>query len=155
MSKEIHPEALKVLYPENLYRVPEGPPAGQPDLGFRGTNLKGISIVINNPEGSDLRFELNKLLLKILESVGLNENDVAIVDSEEPGLSIDSLKNQLEAKLCIVFGNIPLFVELAENQIQSIDGLDILKTSSLAELDVDTAKKRALWEALKLVKEKI
>ena len=107
MSKEIHPEAFKVLYPEPLYRISEDAPAEQPDLGFRGTNLKGVSIVINNPEGNDLRFELNKLLLKILESVGLSENDVAIVDSEEPGLSIESLKNQLEAKLCIVFGNIP------------------------------------------------
>lgn len=152
MTNKLHPEALKILYPERLYRIPDAQEP-HPDMGFRGTNLKNIAVIVNNPEGQELRFELNKLLLKILESIGLSENDVAIIDSEEPGLSIDVLKDQLEARICIVFGNLPIFVDFEANRLHKDSGVNILRTSSLAELDVDTDKKRALWGALKSLKE--
>ena len=143
---DLNPKAIPFIFKEKLYN-PEGKKQKK-DLAFHGTNLKNITVLVDDAQRvyKSLEFALLKNILKALE---LSENDVAILDANNPESDLNSIQDQLEPKLMLSFGEGFKQTPGLKNEVFDSGETRILITDKLADLENSKDKKLALWEELK------
>ncbi|HTE07654.1 MAG TPA: hypothetical protein VK628_02750 [Flavitalea sp.] len=145
------------LYPHSLYRITEEGTA--PELApvdhfikFLGGNASGILVLVNDPKHKFLGEEEMNLLVKMLDACKLNTGDVAILNTFNQTHSLTGIVDQLRPVKILAFGPQP-GIELAEFDIQEVNGIPVLQgpsldTMALATDEAKTAKIK-LWNTLK------
>ncbi len=158
-SDPINPKALGFIYTENLYRLANKEQTvnreeKKQDLVYHGANLKNVLVMIDDSKRvfSGLEYAL---LTKILKAISLDINDVAVVDAFDPSSSMDNLKDQLKPKLILSFGNSFPQVSGGLNELSEQEGISCLITHSLQDLESNLDMKRALWNGLKSIPDKL
>ncbi len=113
-----------------------------------------LSILFHNLESVGLNEVEELLLSKILKAVKISMKDVRLINTA-------SLKKyqiklaDIETSKLISFGvDIKYFdtaVNWEENKNLTIDGLTLIYTDNLMQLDKDNEQKKALWTSLKIM----
>lgn len=121
---------------------------------FFGGNKKGVAILVNYSDERWIYFKDKIILEKILESVKLKFDDVALINTHyfKP-LSIKELSEKLEISKIIGFGINDAFVKdlKREEPVKTTKAAVFLMNSDLNEIAMNVAKKRILWNNLKLM----
>ena len=133
---------LPLFINEEIYLITDEQSQQKPT--FMGGNSQGILIVVSNPTTDFLSSEEDKLLQKILLSVELTYNDVAIVNV--PKLSFEAI----DFKKVLSFG-VPHSPQTNYYQVEEIEGKHMLLVDSLSEIAQDRNKKKRLWQHLQLL----
>jgi hypothetical protein len=143
----INPKSIPFIYSEKLYKL-EGEKKSEFDISFHGTNLKNITILVDDVERVYEGLEFT-LLTGILKAIGLVINDVAIVDAFGQGHSLKNIKNQLLPVAIIAFGNDFPQTPGPKNTLTEVSGLKVIVTDSLKDLQEDESKKIPFWTELR------
>ena len=162
--EELSEAGLRLLLDEELYIIDEiinttEPPneasnlLKEPDpeaikLNYKGSNKKGIGIIVQEASHEFLSSSDETLLMNILNAIGLSFDDVAIINHQNTGIA---WVDQLQFSKVIVFGVEPTAFS------QSIEYYTITPTKniiwlfshSLAELAENKTLKGKLWGKLK------
>lgn len=133
---------LPLFLNEEIYLIRDGMSQQKPV--FMGGNSQGILIVVSNPTTDFLSSEEDKLLQKILLSVELTYNDVAIVNVSKSSFEAIDFKKALS------FGA-PHSPQTNYYQLEEIEGKQWLLVDSLSEIAQDRNKKKRLWQHLQLL----
>ena len=151
---KINEHALKFIFNETLFRQEHNVPVQkiETDILFLGKNEKKILII--TPTHEEVLDKKNELfLIKILNSIGLQLNDVVIINpkKEEP---FSFYKNTFSPEKIILFGIKPFEVgvksiEIPTYEIKDFENHPILHVDQLEKIQTDLAKKKALWTNLK------
>ena len=142
----LNPKAIPFIYSENLYHLKIK--AADIDISFHGTNLKNVTILIDNVGRIYDSLEFT-LLTGILKAIGLGINDVAIVEAFQDGNELKNIKKQLLPVVIIAFGKDFPQTPGTKNKLVEVSGMKILVTDSLMDLQEDKNKKIAFWSELK------
>ncbi len=149
---ELNPKAYPFIFKETIYgKKREAIPM---DLAFHGTNLRNVTVLVDDAERVHKGLEFI-LLKNILKALDLSENDVAILDAHAPGSELNNIKQQLEPKVILSFGE--GFPQTAgkKNTLFEKDGIRILVTDKLHALEASTELKLGFWRELKKLKERL
>ena len=122
-----HPELFAATYPEDVYQIPSG------------------TVVVLNKPWSDISDSERNLLEKILNSVKLSLNHVTIVFSLKPDVA--SWVNRPQN--VVAFGT--EIIGLQKNEMMEVQGVKLVATASLEELESDAESKKKLWGALRQI----
>ncbi|MFM6954166.1 MAG: hypothetical protein ACKOWL_04205 [Sphingobacteriaceae bacterium] len=158
-------QALQLLFNEELYRIAgpadslstkktlEAEAPRSVEFDYLGGNNRFFLLLVNSPNEKYLEKEQLDLLLKILQAKGLQQEDVAILNSaKQENLNFQDLHAFFAcAKICL-FGIAPATVGLpntASNEPFIHEGVRVLATFSLAELAQTQHKKVAFWNVMK------
>lgn len=108
---------------------------------FVGGNKQGVLILVSNSNEALLSPEEDDLLQKILLSVELTYDDVAIVNVPKPDFQ------EVDFQKALSFG---VAVEPQTNyyQVEEIEGKQWLLVDSLTKIAKDRSKKKQLWQHL-------
>jgi hypothetical protein len=121
---------------------------------FFGGNRKGVAILVNYNNERWIYFKDKIILEKILGSVKLNFDDVALINTHyfKPE-SIDYLSDKYKITKIIGFGiNDPFLKGLKrEEPEKTATAAVFLMNSDLNEIAMNVDKKRILWNNLKLM----
>jgi hypothetical protein len=147
VSEKEAPPIQKVEEPEvitNKIIIPE----------FFGGNKKGVCILVNYRDERWIYFKDKLILEKILESVKLKFEDVALINTyyyKPP--TIEELADQLLISKVIGFDiNDPFMKGFKRDEPQKTSNSSVfLMNSGLNEIAMDVAQKRLLWNNLKLM----
>jgi hypothetical protein len=147
---------LSESIPNNKSNEPIEPSPLQPN--FLGSNLKKITIIINDNKAVYLRDEWLEFLINILAACKLAIADVAIINiTQHSEINISSIKKISEPKFVLLFDisttqiGMPLLVP--EYQVQNFDNCTFLVSASLSKMlgsgELVKAEKTKLWNSLK------
>ena len=122
-----------------------------------GNNRKQITIIVQSPGIAFLPDDQLTVLTRMLEACRMNMGDVAIVNHASEPVVIQSLRQQLNPAIILLFGIQPVDIGLPINfpvfKIQAYDDCTYLYSPSLAELLPPTEEskllKSKLWVCLK------
>jgi hypothetical protein len=121
---------------------------------FFGGNKKGVCILVNYRDERWIYFKDKLILEKILESVKLKFDDVALINTYyyKPA-SIEEMADQLLISKIIGFNiNDPFMKGFKRDEPQKTANSSVfLMNSDLNEIAMDVAQKRLLWNNLKLM----
>lgn len=125
-------------------------------LQVYGSNRKNILFIVDNADVTFFSREAELAFLKTLDAMKLNLSDVAVINraSLDPDLSFDTLKKELSPVYSVFLGSNPSDLhigEYVENIWNQHDGVHLIKTHSFDEMLTDVDKKRAFWNAVKLI----
>jgi DNA polymerase III psi subunit len=123
----MHPEVFNNTYEEELYIVSTKP------------------VVVLDIEWDKIREGEKTLLEKILSSVKLSLNHVKVVCNSKP----DVANWTDRPKHVLVFGS--EIAGLSKNELLDVQGIKLIISSSLENLDKDSEAKKKLWNSLKLM----
>ena len=150
---KINQHALKYIFNETLFRQESGSIQKiDTDIDFLGQNNKKILIVI--PTNEDIISNTNKVfLIKILNSIGLQLDDVVIINPKKES-QYNFYNNTFSPTKIILFGVKPFEIGIQDIQIptyeiKDFDDKPILYVDDLKTIQGDLAKKKALWTNLK------
>ena len=150
-------QALHILFNEELYAIgtPKEHKVVQESIEFDylGGNNRFFLLLVNSPNEKYLEKHHLDLLVKILQAKGLQLEDVAILNTaNQPELSFKDLQTFFAcAKICL-FGIAPATLGLANtasNEPFTQEGVRVLATFSLTELEQTQHKKVAFWNVMK------
>jgi DNA polymerase III psi subunit len=150
-------QALKILFNEELYAIgtSKEDKVVQESIEFNylGGNNRFFLLLVHSPNEKYLEKQHLELLLKILQAKGLQLEDVAILNTaNQPQLGFEALQTFFAcAKICL-FGIDPATLGLdnmASNEPFIHEGVRVLATFSLAELEQTQHKKVAFWNVMK------
>jgi len=157
-------EALSFLLTEPIYILPEEnlpvplvpvevaiPEPPKPSV-ILPRNRSKVVIIYTNQQTVYLNPEEEVLLSKILSAVKLRLEDVDLVNVHNHRDSlVDILKDKLVNQI-ISFGielrDLDIQIPLEAYRVTRVEGIDILLADSLFELQLNTDKKKMLWQAL-------
>ncbi len=118
-----------------------------------GKNEKGILILVNDLENPVSTPQGTELLRKLVLSINLKNADFALVNySAYNDANFQQLKTYFSCNLVLCFGVSPTALGLAEHplhQLHSLEGVKMIFTHNLHDLDADMTSKKALWGTLK------
>ena len=150
-------QALHILFNEELYAIGDikekKVPGESIEFDYLGGNNRFFLLLVHSPNEKHLEKQHLELLLKILQAKGLQLEDVAILNTaNQPQLSFEALQTFFAcAKICL-FGIAPATLGLANtasNEPFIHEGVRVLATFSLAELEQTQHKKVAFWNVMK------
>ena len=150
-------QALHILFNEELYAIGDSKENNIAEksiaFDYLGGNNRFFLLLVHSPNEKYLEKQHLDLLLKILQAKGLQLEDVAILNTaNQPTLSFEELHTFFAcAKICL-FGIAPATVGLANtasNEPFIHEGVRVLATFSLAELEQTQHKKVAFWNVMK------
>ncbi len=165
MSELLKTEALPFLLTEAIYVIQENsaPPVALPVVEVAipeppkptidlPRNRNQVVIIYTNQETVYLNPEEEALLSKILGAVKLRIDDVELVNiHNHRDTLVEILKDKLVNQI-ISFGielrDLDIQIPLEAYRITRAEGIDILLADSLFELQLNTDKKKMLWQAL-------
>jgi len=140
------------LLPKN--DKPENSPNTDDTPEFFGGNKKSVAIMVNYPDERWIYFKDKIILERILASVKLTFDDVALFNTHffKPG-SIEELSDKLKISKIIGFGINDPFVKglKREEPEKTAKAAVFLMNSDLDEIAMNVAKKHILWNNLKLM----
>lgn len=158
-------EALKMLFDEDLYLVKESSqthsttdaPAleqapqqksGPAHLTYKGDNLKGVAVLVDDATNEYLNPNDETLLLTILKAVNLSLQDVALCNLAK---TTSQWQEQLNVNKAILFGISPETYGKQFEMYKLISKNDIayLFAHPLSQLSNDKSLKLKLWGSLK------
>jgi hypothetical protein len=108
-------------------------------------------IVVYGFSAPVLPAHLQALADKIIDSCRFSNNEALYVNAEAAEISLGWLQNSYSPHLILVFGEIGLSRNLSalkKNVACQINGVKIIKTDTLEQLDKSKADKTAFWGAL-------
>jgi hypothetical protein len=158
-------DALPLLLTETIYIVPEKektspvPSVAEPEVPVpavaqpvRPRNRNRLVVIYNNIKTVYLNPEEESLLTKILGAVKLRLEDVELVNVNNHRDTLIEILRDKMANQIISFGielrDLDIQVPLEAYRVQRVEGIDILLADSLFELQLNTDKKKMLWQAL-------
>ncbi len=175
--KTNHPLALSFLFNEDLYILKddmvineeqtensttaaepvlekqETPKPGKPIFEYIGENNKYILIIVKDPSQKFLNAKELEFLLKILSAKKLDLKDIAIINTESyASLDFKDLKEYFALSKILTFGINPASLNItgiSANKAGEYNGVKILGTWTLAQLEADVKKKTTYWNELK------
>ena len=158
--KEQLPQSTAVPAPDTLAihipaEVAEPLPKYQAPLNFKhlGKNEKAILILVNDLQNPVSTPQGTELLRKLVLSINLKNADFALVNyAGYTEANFEQLKSFFKCKLLLSFGVSAVELGLAENSLHQLhisDGVKMIFTHNLHDLDADTTSKKALWGTLK------
>ncbi len=124
-----------------------------PSIKYKGENRKGILILVENNEGEYLNSEDEIFLSKILQAVGIQLYDIALVNVN----TVESINQLLEIKHTTVIAFTTKYAEINEKisnelyQIQTQEKVQILLAHPLHEISQEKEKKIKLWKQLQVL----
>jgi len=175
--KTNHPLALSFLFNEELYIInddvtindessqnstvaeiavventaPKTPE--KPVFEYIGENNKYILIIVKDPVQQFLNAKELEFLLKILSAKKLDLKDIAIINTETyDALDFRDLKEYFALSKILTFGINPAALNITgitANKTGEYNGVKILGTWTLAQLEADVKKKTTYWNELK------
>lgn len=119
--------AVEVIYPEELYLIPTKP------------------LVILHQPWSQVSSDDRVLLQKILTAIGRSVESIQIV--HQPQLNLSEFKQKADRVL--YFG--PEVKGLAQHELITLEGTQIIICLALSQLQSDAPSKAKLWQALKMM----
>lgn len=147
---------LGELFTEDIYIINEDkyPEEGekQPDeikLNTKGSNKKGVLILVYSANDEFLPGDEDELLRKILASVGLTYEDVVIVNSN--GINFEEVSLPTFS-IMISFGvpRLPIFAsEFKKYSLSKHEDIQCLVADDLSSIAQNIELKTSLWNALK------
>ena len=111
------------------------------DPVFLGGNKKEVLILVSNPTVAFLSATEDELLQKILLSVELTYDDVAILNVAKSDIK------EIDFGKVLSFG-VTVQPQSNSYQVEEIDGKQWLLVDSLPDIAQDRSKKKLLWEHL-------
>jgi len=111
--------------------------------------------VVFDEKNATLSAPENELLFKILASVKVDENEVAVIHAASAQPSIAAIKKIVGAQYVLVFAADPQV--LGENllipvyEVLEIDEVKILRAAPISKIMTNAEHKSALWKVLKLM----
>lgn len=134
----------------------EEPAAAYPtsfDFKYLGKNEKSILILVNDSQNAVSTPQGTELLRKLVLSINLKNADFALLNySAYANAKFEHLHSFFACKLVISFGVPPLTLGLGEqlrHQLHVVNGIKMIFTHNLHDLDTDIPSKKALWGTLK------
>ncbi len=145
-------EVVEIIAPiEEVKEVAESAPEYiAPPIKYKGENRKGILILVENNEGEYLSSEDEIFLSKILHAVGIQLDDIALVNVN----TIEGISQFLEIKHTTVIAFTTKYAEINEAisnelyQIKTQEKVQILLAHPLHEISQEKEKKIKLWKQL-------
>ncbi len=143
-------EPIYVLSNEHLPQHPEIPEHGtalqeehETLVNFKGKNLKGILIIIEEQVEEALNIDDEEFLFKGLNALKIFADDVAIFAK----LPDKMLPDTISFEKCITFSS----EASSENlyQVETVDKIRYLNCQRLSNIRNDEALKRSFWHGLK------
>jgi DNA polymerase III psi subunit len=150
-------QALHILFNEELYAITDTKenkvPVESISFDYLGGNNRFFLLLVHSPNEKYLEKQHLDLLLKILQAKGLEQEDVAILNTaNQPPCSFEDLQTFFAcAKICL-FGIAPATLGLANtasNEPFIHEGVRVLATFGLSELAQTQHKKVAFWNVMK------
>lgn len=138
-----------------------GEPASLTDAphAFLGAFKKHILVLLSDPQAVHINENDLTFLSKILASVGISVEHIALLNTNGKNISYPELKEQFPAKVAIYFGvepsSIGVPMRFPHFQVQPWDGCTFLFAPSLQVLNGNSPEqtewKKQLWTALKKI----
>jgi hypothetical protein len=135
------------------------PSAANSGAGYKllGNNRRKITVLVQSPGLPFLPDDQLAFFTKMLEACKMNIGDVAIVNHAGSPVNINTLKQQLQPSVLLLFGLEPVAIQLPINfpvfKLQFYDQCTYLSAPSLEELvrpgDESKLLKSKLWVCLK------
>jgi hypothetical protein len=150
---EINQHALKFIFNETLFRQEKSTVQTiETDIKFLGKNEKKILIISHSHE--QILDDANKVfLIKILNSIGLQLDDIVIINPKKEA-KFSFYTTTFTPEKIILFGVKPFEIDIQSidiptYEIKDFDNKPILYIDDLKTIQGDIAKKKALWTNLK------
>jgi hypothetical protein len=150
---KINQHALKYIFTETLFRQQEGSLQNtETDIKFLGKNNKNILIIAPNHE--DVMNNSNQsFLIKILNSIGLQLEDVIIINPKKEA-KFSFYDTSFSPSKIILFGVKPFEIDIKNvdiptYEIKDFENKPVLYIDDLKTIQGDLPKKKALWMNLK------
>ncbi len=119
---------------------------------YEGKNLKKVLLLYKGAD-KQLPSAQRDFLGKILQSVNLNFEDIALVNTHILSTEQFPLLNKMEAKVWLSFGVTHEALDIKENtpyyKIIKTENTSLLLANALEEIETDRDKKVLLWNNLK------
>lgn len=144
------PALRRRLYKNNITNLTTPVAKKHTQIPFKGLNKRHVLIAV---EGK-LKKEASELVQNLMKACQLSMDDVAFIDAREQEASLAEIIERLRIEKAILFG-IPTsdsglpFDE--EEKIVHHHGCSFLRTAPPETLKSNEPKKRALWNALKML----
>ncbi len=122
-------------------------------IPFEGKNQKKILVAFDT--NGKLKKEDKDLLHNLMKACHLAMDDIALVNMREQEVPVSDIMQRLHSRNAILFGipalgtNLPLGNE--EEKVISHETFSFISTAPLSTLQNNVIRKKALWEALKLM----
>jgi hypothetical protein len=142
-ASEYTPEVKPV---KNLLPVTE---VDEVSLNLKGSNNKGVAIIVNYSDQEYIDSADEAFLLKILSAVKFTAEDVAIINlAKTIGLTHQNFEI-LDSSTCLIFDEKSALTQsLNPYEITSHEGINLLWSQPLNIIAKDNVQKKLLWEAL-------
>lgn len=124
-------------------------------IEYLGENRKQVFMLFAGGAMPAWPTERKHTFLKILQSIGLEFNDIACCgENELQTKSLNALKEQLNTNYLFLWGVDPNGFGVACNQfeIASSDNMQVISLPPLTEVEADQNLKRQLWECIRNLK---
>jgi|GEM_PF-2469717 len=150
VNAEPMPAENSKLPPHNsIPEIPKTPAITTPKLP---RNRNQVVIIYNNQQTVYLNPEEEVLLTKIMGAVKLRLEDVELVNiNNHRDTLVDILKDKLVNQI-LSFGielrDLDIQIPMEPYRVIRVEGIDMLLADSLFELQLNTDKKKMLWQAL-------
>lgn len=139
--------------PETIPVAPKDETPAPTSFNYLGENNRYFLIIVDDATHADLNTVHREMLMKIMTAKGMEMRDLAILNlNRYPGASFLQLKDFFSCNRVVLFGIDPQRLSIKavpSNAPEKVDGVSILATFSLAEMAVDTDKKRQFWTVMK------
>jgi len=136
-----------------LKPVAQLPTSDKPSYIYTGDNHKSILIIINEPDAETLKKEDLLALNKLLAARKLEIKDVALLNIQKnDNLNYTQLKDFFGFNKLLLFGINPKelgIIGMVANQIFIFEGIPILGTWHLKQMQLDEKKKLIFWTEFK------
>ncbi len=123
---------------------------------YLGKNQKNILILVNDSQNDVSTEQGRELLRKLVKAIDLTANDFALVNyANYKEQNFSHFKDAFDCKLILSFGVAAGELALPEqslHQLNSYEGVSLVFSSNLDELDRDQASKKMLWASLQQLK---
>lgn len=133
--------------------IPKLQTVEKPVFEYIGDNNKYILIIVKDPLQQFLNAKELEFLLKILSAKKLGLQDIAIINTETyEALNFNDLKEYFALSKILTFGINPVSLNISgitANKTGEYNGVKILGTWTLAQLESDVKKKTIYWNELK------
>ena len=125
----------------------------EPSIKYKGENKKGILILIENNEGEYLTSADEIFLSKILQAVGIQLGDIALVNLKAEHNLEQILKIEHATAIAFTTKYAQLNSEIPNElyQIHTHANAKILLADPLHEISQEKEKKMKLWEQLQIL----
>lgn len=143
--------------PKKERKQPENPKPAVDRQWYLGSNLRKITLLVNEKEAVYLQDDSLQFLSNILGACKLNLGDVAIVNHHNDAVDYVFLKEKLSPDFLLLFGvtaqQVQLPFTVPHYQVQKYDGRQFLLAPALHTMLGDTQEakleKSRLWLSLK------